>query len=788
MRIKSIELTWFRGAAGPVSLEPNSKSMVVYGENGSGKSSFVDAVEYVLNRGGIEHLKTEYSGSHQVKAIPNTHRPEGCKTGLKFTFNDDSEHIVDFNENGSSKSSGAEVIGMGEWEYRQTVLRQNEVSEFIHDTKGKKYSALLPLFGLHKLEIVAENLRKLAKSIEDEAKLEEKKIKLKQIGSQREATFGTQSYDDITGVIDKLHEKYCKGNSTANDALSRCNELGLAIEDQIRGHSSDNQRHFFLRVVAESNLQGEIEAVRAASVDLAGSLEPQIAEKLSVLRSAHSFVDGVEDVAVIDCPACGQTIAVDEFREHVKGENERLQEISNIFDTYKAAIGTVCHTLDSLKLDLDKPDIQGWRDGLDDADISGGIEYLRQINSNALRESFTEDVLIAIENKLLPVIAAAERDSQNAPPDVQQLTTDNKLFDVAKSVIDAQDLHNEIKSGDALVALINSLEQGVRTEIRDQSQMVIDSISKDIESMWGILHPGEKIDSVRLSLPPTADKAIDVVLQFHGLEQDSPRLTLSEGYRNSLGLCIFLAMAKQAVDSDRPLFLDDVVVSLDRNHRGMIQSLLEKAFSDRQVIILTHDREWYTELRHQLANSNEWAFRTLLPYQTPEIGIRWSQKSTTFDDARALIEDRPDAAGNDARKIMDQELPQIAEHLEIRFPYLRSEKNDRRMAHEFLTRLVADGKKCFQKRAGNQYVVHSDAIEALDQANKLLTSWGNRASHSFDIVKPEATELIYACEKAIGCFKCDTCAPPSYVWRLEDQQSEYVQCRCGEIRWRYGKA
>ena len=55
MRIKSIQLSWFRGAADPVALEPNSKSMVVYGENGSGKSCFVDAVEYVLNDGKIGH-------------------------------------------------------------------------------------------------------------------------------------------------------------------------------------------------------------------------------------------------------------------------------------------------------------------------------------------------------------------------------------------------------------------------------------------------------------------------------------------------------------------------------------------------------------------------------------------------------------------------------------------------------------------------------------------------------------------------------------------------------------
>ena len=188
----------------------------------------------------------------------------------------------------------------------------------------------------------------------------------------------------------------------------------------------------------------------------------------------------------------------------------------------------------------------------------------------------------------------------DAPLDVQKLTTDKKLLEVAQSVVVAEPLESEIMRTEALVSLINSLEQGVRSEIREKSQIAIDNISENLESMWATLHPDDTIESVRLFLPPGADKAIDVVLKFHGLDQESPRLTLSEGYRNSLGLCIFLAMAKNVVDTDRPLFLDDVVVSLDRNHRGMIQELLKKEFSDRQVIILTHDREWYTELRHQL--------------------------------------------------------------------------------------------------------------------------------------------------------------------------------------------
>ena len=65
--------------------------MVVYGTNGSGKSSFVDAVEYVLNDGKIQHLSHEYSGRYQEKGLHNTHKPMEGKTELRFKFQDDSE-------------------------------------------------------------------------------------------------------------------------------------------------------------------------------------------------------------------------------------------------------------------------------------------------------------------------------------------------------------------------------------------------------------------------------------------------------------------------------------------------------------------------------------------------------------------------------------------------------------------------------------------------------------------------------------------------------------------------
>jgi hypothetical protein len=371
------------------------------------------------------------------------------------------------------------------------------------------------------------------------------------------------------------------------------------------------------------------------------------------------------------------------------------------------------------------------------------------------------------------------------PPDVQVLSADKKKVDAAKALLCSRRIESEVGAIRNTIRFISELEKQVRDEIKRRSHAVIEDISSDVQQMWAILHPGERIEDVRLYIPDGSDKAIDIALCFHGVDQESLRLTLSEGHRNSLGLCIFLAMAKREAAMDRPLFLDDVVVSLDRSHRGMFAEILTKEFSGRQVIVLTHDREWYTELKHQLGGS-DWEFRALLPWQDPAVGMRWSLKSTNFDEARAQLESRPDSAGNDARKIMDVELALIAEKLRLNLPYLRGERNDHRTANDFLSRLIGDAPKRLQKRSNGGYIAHEDPIAAWRQALGLLATWANRASHSFDLVRSEAVKLIDVCEKALDFFTCEVCK--TRVWRAHDESAEAVQCQCGQLRWRYGKS
>ncbi|HXR05090.1 MAG TPA: hypothetical protein VN836_10330 [Verrucomicrobiae bacterium] len=140
MRIETVKMAWFRGAASPVSLDTALKSVVAYGENGAGKSSFVDAVEFLMSGGKIRHLAHEYSGRRQEKAIVNTHIPKGENAKLTISVASGARAAAEMEQNGKYSCSGVEAVSG--WDYGRTILRQDEVAAFIHGTKGEKYSAL----------------------------------------------------------------------------------------------------------------------------------------------------------------------------------------------------------------------------------------------------------------------------------------------------------------------------------------------------------------------------------------------------------------------------------------------------------------------------------------------------------------------------------------------------------------------------------------------------------------------------------------------------------------------
>ena len=62
IKIKSIKIGGIRGIREPLQLELDKRSTLIFGDNGSGKSSLTDALEWYYSD-GIEHLSTRETGA-----------------------------------------------------------------------------------------------------------------------------------------------------------------------------------------------------------------------------------------------------------------------------------------------------------------------------------------------------------------------------------------------------------------------------------------------------------------------------------------------------------------------------------------------------------------------------------------------------------------------------------------------------------------------------------------------------------------------------------------------------
>ncbi|MGQ3300435.1 hypothetical protein [Reyranella sp.] len=783
MRLDSIELAWFRGAADPVKLDLGGRSCVVFGKNGAGKSSFVDGVEFVLKDGKLQQLAHEYSGRYQEKGLPNTKRPKGKTTQIQIAFKNGEVLTAGIKTNNLPEMSGANGVDMPSWDYGRTVLRQTDVTAFIEEAKGRKYSALLPLLGLHEFEVAAENLRQLHRELEKQAKVQFKRGQLATLAQKRRTVFGVVDDTSIASEIMATYQAECP-KDTAKEIMKQCDEVIASFDAKLASLSDRHRRYSVFKSIAEAGVTNGVSGIRSANAKLAESSETLIAERLAVLDAAADFREGLTTEKEVDCPACGTKVLTADFAQHIVAEQGRLAVLTEAFDERKSAMSDLSSSIRRVKEGLGSPFLKAWIEESNKGALKQHLEWIESCNPDDFREKAEEVKLQEVEENCQPLVEAAKTESAQAPDEVTTLNTAKERAETAKQVFASTAVLAEVANAEAIIGYVEALEASVRDQIRARSQSAIDGISGDIKAIWNVLHPAKAITDVKLYLPQ-GDKAIDIGLTFYGTEQASPRLTLSEGYRHCLGLCIFFALAKSEAKADRPIILDDVVISLDKEHRGMVFNVLKDLFPDRQIIVFTHDRDWFTDLRQQLDRSL-WSFKALLPYEKPELGIRWATELPgSFEEAEAKLSSDPRGAANFARSIMDGSMPMIAEKLQVRMPYLRGEHNDRRGGHVLLSQVAGNGKKCFQKKVSGAPQPFSEGVKALEDADKLLVTWANRASHD-DIEPAEAKQLIDTCRKALAQLRCTTCGKD--VWFSEATSPEWVQCTCGNLRWRYGKS
>ena len=191
-----------------------------------------------------------------------------------------------------------------------------------------------------------------------------------------------------------------------------------------------------------------------------------------------------------------------------------------------------------------------------------------------------------------------------------------------------------------------SLDLGVRLEIVGTARKtfvkeVLDAISTEVETLFTKLHPKENLGGIELSLDPDNFGSLYLHGDFHTARGVPPQSVFSESHLDTLGFCVFLALAKHYKTENTIIILDDVLTSVDAQHLDRFINLIhdeEEHFS--QIIITTHYRPWCEKYRHHRAPGNKVHFIELRGWALLS-GIRVQQMKLSLEELRQVLTAHP---------------------------------------------------------------------------------------------------------------------------------------------------
>lgn len=309
--------------------------------------------------------------------------------------------------------------------------------------------------------------------------------------------------------------------------------------------------------------------------------------------------------------------------------------------------------------------------------------------------------------------------------------------------------------------------------------------SSEINKYYNLMNPDEKVEDIKLI--PIKDKigeeleGITIEFKFFNRRKTPPSALLSESHINCLGISFFLASVKAFNKINQFVVLDDVISSFDSNHRIRFVRLLVNEFKEYQIILLTHEKDFF-DIASSEAKRKNWLV----------ISLSWSaEKGTRFEtpliDLIAKIEQKideknTDGLGNDIRKYGERQLKQIASAIEAKVVFRFNEHNEERMLNELLSAVQG----AINKHSPND-LKNKTNIDSILGSSLLI---GNKTSHD-NTFKENISDLKVFWEdikNLVETFYCDEEKCNSFVaMKFYDTAKNQIRCKCGKVCYEWKK-
>lgn len=673
------------------------RCLAIFAPNGKGKSSIVDAFEFLFSEEGTlkrlgQRALNNLAGPQAL--AHNKAEAEGIAPTVKFAITNGTESRVGERPASGVKRSMPEAAATMKAQFAtDPIIRGYSLRSFVEDHSAEqRYAEVAGWLQLSTFVETQKNLRLLRRDLRAKAD-DEREIKQHSSHLSAETNNEVESWDE-NAVLLFVHEHLIAPLSShlkfealdeadptyaevSNRAKIEAEQVGLAGLRQIRNTASALWLKEYQTEDAEAADKGAIAAFEAAISALLLAQEAEEKERniasdtvFNAVWNAASELFEDDSTAPEECPVCttplketaaGSVHAIrgllgdrlSSLRAYGAARRNLEETLAEANDARRRLLSRIEIFLSFLDADGEdgiKPILDAYRSGVDN--YTGGL---------APRSSDIKSALEAIVADFDHQILALER------------AQGDHTWAKVKAKIDALiTLKNKTYLAHQRLSELHRLF----AEFENQSKIVSERIRLKVQSLLDILHTpmnaiykaiqGDDAPRIRLQLPGEEDKIqqrLQLVIDFaENRVGVPPGGYLSDSQLHSVALALRLAAIKQFNAAAPVIVLDDIVTSYDADHRRAIGSLLASDFPDWQIILATHDERFFNHLKDQLSAA-EWKFTRIIGYE-PDFGPKFADHRITDQmiEARWAV---GEPAANEMRQAEEEWLLQIAREFGI---------------------------------------------------------------------------------------------------------------------------
>lgn len=563
-RIKKLEIKTFRGATQPVVFDFQTQQPIVliFGENGSGKSTIADALDFICNN-DFGSLGLRHGTTPKTHVVAASGRAQDLEVNLTYGGHSWQARLI-----------GGKPVTTPQTPPRAFILRRADITRVMEANDGDRYKTLKEFITVPQIETAESALRQAYKAVSDT---------LNQSISQKDTAESTlQQYWTVEGKPQGGFLEWAR--ITVNRSISDIEQQILLLK-RLRDKIIASVAVEAELSTAETRLQSALqERTRLESrLQAASQVQPN-ADLVSTLQAAKNYLHKHPETD--RCPVCTKPEAYGALVSQIDSQLTQLQNIQSLhsqIDQHKITVQQAEGNKNSVN--------QRWQTLCSDllALLPGAPAGL-MTGLNPIVDSPTSNDIRPYLKKLAENAAVLDREISQR----ERIVTQQNALTTHLATIDQ--LTDKVTSQYAISIRLKAMLDIAEQERKRYVQDTVNNISCTVSQLYARIHPDEPLGEPSFGVKSGTIGSLTMKGKFGPNNDVPPVAYYSEAHLDTLGLCIYLALAKQS--GNALVVLDDVLMSVDDPHLDRVIDLInEEAPNFGHVIITTHSRVWFDRVR-----------------------------------------------------------------------------------------------------------------------------------------------------------------------------------------------